>query len=117
MTRILTSRLYARVRRRIPKTWTIDAVRRARPISKWREDDGTRSLRYDLGRIRYFMDRIERRSRVEPVWVQTRWGKPKLWDGRHRLAAHLFAGKERIAVRFGGPRALLKWLSGEGEQP
>lgn len=83
---------------------------------------------WDLGRIRWFVEEIERGAALDPIELESQsfqyrigypvvWGPPTVQDGNHRLAAAAIVGLERIPSTFGGPLTTLRWLEGKRKTP
>lgn len=90
-----------------------------------------RNSAYNHARIRYFMDEFRRGCRVDPIELDCRtertkvyfgggglseschcYAKPIMLDGLHRLAGAILAKAPKIQVRFSGRVDLLRYLQG-----
>lgn len=79
---------------------------------------------YDRRRIAYFVDRLRRRTPIEPIEVDNDipayhagppiWGPPIIIDGHHRACAAILVGRRRINCEYSGLVDTLEWLSGKG---
>lgn len=99
--------------------------RRPGPVSDFVPDDKrTRRRGYDVQRVRFFLNAIRQRRKLEPIQVESScaqyrigtppaWGPPQVVDGHHRFVAAVLSKKRRIAVSFGGVVDDLKWLRGD----
>lgn len=80
----------------------------------------TGGIEWDIGRIRYFWEELDRGRTLDPVavkgWEESRghlFGNPVLVDGHHRLCAANLFGLERIPAEWlAGPLEVLSWLKG-----
>jgi hypothetical protein len=100
---------------------TLRKVLRARSIT----EHGTypRDDKYDLGRVRFFMQQFETSKPVDPIVIDQKviargWGCPPTWlgpiidDGHHRFVAAVLLRKRRIPASVGGLVSLCDWLTG-----
>lgn len=79
-------------------------------------------LLWDLGRLKFFVELLEKDGKLDPIEGDWRWdnGAPVrflLVDGHHRLCAAKLARCERIDLDYSGPVDFLKYLKGERELP
>lgn len=105
--------------------WTLERVLAAEPIAEYQSevDREYNDDLYDLGRIRFFYDRLraDGSMAIDPIDVETEiaWGPspvymgPKITDGHHRFAAAILAEVQHIPANFGGLIDQLEWLTGE----
>ena len=73
---------------------------------------------WHLGRIRYFVERLNDGDHVDAILIDDPCsggyltGQPTVTDGHHRLAAHLLTGQHTILAGFSGKVSTLRWLRG-----
>jgi hypothetical protein len=107
--------------------YTREAVLAAEPQPRfrnehWRGQRDYDDLTYDFGRVRFFMQQLKQRIKLDPIVVETKvfptrgnppaWGPPQIEDGHHRFAAAVMAKCRRIPMQFGGLLTTRDWLVG-----
>lgn len=136
---ILTSRLRAAYWPPWCRLIRLDTVRRARPIAEYVDEHDPRRRnrfsnkdgqicsinRYDVGRIRYFMDELEAGRPIDAIRIDTEWSYAH-WpyrplgayvdDGHHRFMAAVFLRRRRIPAKVDGLVDLKEWLTGERQR-
>jgi hypothetical protein len=87
------------------------------PRKQYSED---RDERYDLGRIRFFVEQYETNQPVDPIYVDNlTWAgkiilpEPVVIDGHHRLCGAVLAQKKWLDIVYGGRVDVLRWLKGK----
>lgn len=87
-------------------------------------DSSDGSVEWDIGRIRFFWEKLDRRKPLDPILARAwhhdgeqveslRAGYPVLIDGHHRLCAAVLYGVERIVAYWEGRADMAEWLTGE----
>jgi hypothetical protein len=93
--------------------WALDDVLEAAPVKTYMDEDrryrnGYKASRaYDLGRVRFFMDCIARGEPLTRIGISWQGNGALIYNGRHRIMACTYAGVERIATAFYGPKDLV----------
>lgn len=107
---------------------TLTRVRKAAPVEGYapvrpEHDAGAHSeFLWDLGRVRFFVDLLDRGCKLDPISADWRWewSRPVrfvLTDGHHRLCAAWLKKLRLIDVSYSGPVDFLKYLTGERKLP
>lgn len=72
---------------------------------------GGRDHRYDLRRVRYFIDALRRGVAIDPITIES-WGTPVITDGHHRFIAHYYHGAAYITATLACDVRHAEWLCG-----
>jgi hypothetical protein len=78
--------------------------------------------RWHTGRIRYFVELLERGDRLDPIEIDNQCDRggiygPILLDGHHRLCAAALLKTPTIRASYGGRVDFLKYLTGKTNHP
>jgi hypothetical protein len=117
---------------RRPKLSAVQKARRvggrdpSRPQYRAERESGMdfrdREYRWDLGRIRYFVEQLERGAKLDPIEIDNQCDRghiygPILLDGHHRLCAAALLRTPTIRAVYGGRVDTLKYLTGKTPHP
>lgn len=73
---------------------------------------------YDLGRVRYFVDRLQAGEELDPIMVDNVcdgghiYPQPLVLDGHHRFVAYRLTKRPTIPAHYSGRVDLLEYLKG-----
>lgn len=77
----------------------------ARPVKRFVHEDKRQALNYDDGRVVFFLRKLEKGKRLDPITIEVYKNEVKLADGFHRLAAHVIHGSKTVNIRvLGDPK-------------
>jgi hypothetical protein len=92
------------------------------PIQPFQPEE-QRNEKYDLGRVRFFVEVLRRGQDLPPVVMDNRClgrsilPEAILTDGHHRLAAAAHDGLEWLPAYYSGRVDVLEWLQGAATRP
>ena len=103
---------------------TRDEAMRHKPQAKYLHERAHVDRAWHVGRVRYFMERIDSGWKLDPIEVESRvfwrhmssmpvWCGPKITDGQHRFAAAAICGLQTIPATFDGVITTINWLTGQ----
>lgn len=112
--------------RSVLKGQTLKTIRAWPPVTRFMPEDQRNDpdkfhtkkiMRYDLGRVRHFVDRLLAGEELDPIEVDNEFNwnghpEPVVNDGHHRLVAYRMAKRCTIPALYSGRVDLLDYLKG-----
>ena len=100
------------------KKMSLREISKIPPISEFQEMD-SRDLRYHQGRVHHFVRCLAEGAALDPISIDNDCGDgynilpfPVVYDGNHRLIAHILTERQTIQAHYGGRCDLLRYLQG-----